>query len=89
VLVVLSLLGQVLGLPSAFQGLIQWQLKSMGILLRTITRTIDEQKNEKGNGFPFQSVNLNHSFGAVPLRKPKIVFKDCRHKTQLFLNIFG
>lgn len=61
----------------------------MGTLLRTITHTIDEQKNEKGSGFPFQSINLNRSLGAVPLRKSKIIFKDCRHKTQLFLNIFG
>lgn len=61
----------------------------MGILIRTITLKIDEQKNEKGNGFPFQGINLNRSLGAVPLRKSEIVFKGCRHKTQLFLNIFG
>lgn len=61
----------------------------MGTLLRTITHTTDEQKDKKGNGFPFQGINLKGSLGAVPLRKSKTLFKDCRHKTQLFLNIFG
>lgn len=88
-LVVLSLPGWLLRLPSAFWGLIEWQLKSMGLLLRTIPHTRDEQKNEEGSGFPFQSIHLNHSLGAAPLREARIVFKDCRHKTQLFLNIFG
>lgn len=60
-----------------------------GTLVKDNSSTVGEQENETGNGFPFQSINLKRSLGAVLLRKSKIVFKDCGHKTQLFLNIFG
>lgn len=62
---------------------------AMGILLKTIPSTIDEEEEEDGEGFHPRVLILAAPFGAVPLRKPKIIIKDCRHQPLLLLNISG